>query len=880
VRILHSFSIAARAAAWLCVPVALATAQHPGSAAGVLKSTSPSTPEPSTVVVAGKSYAKGNVYRWFFGDTYRDLWTRPIRVPMFESHTFAGGLRPIKEGGGNQTKNLRFEAADGTEWVFRRSEKSVNTVPAIVKGTPLFTIIQDEASAQNPAGAIMAAPIVTAVGVLHPTPVLMVMPDDSALGKFRDDFAGKLGMLEEYPNVPKGRGNGFGGATKIIDSEELLKLLNADPKEHVDARLFLAARLTDFLINDNDRHQGNWMWAQLPSKPKDQWEPIARDRDHAFLSLDGAVLKLMRLGKPSLVQLDGKPHVRGLVDVPPDFDARLLAGLEKPVWDSVARAVQDHITDGVIDVATHAMPVEYQTSARHLPAILAERRAALQTSADAFYHRLAERVAIHGTDGPDHAAIVRASDGFVEVRLESHGTEYFSRRFDPRETKEVLVYLHGGDDTAVVAGNADRSILVRVIGGNGTNAFVDSSTVSGHRHPTRFYDLGTVSGISYGPDTTFDRRPWEALKDTLGPHQRDAGSSLVPSIGLTSHSGAGLTPVVGITKYSYGFSRRPYATMMNIKGEYATQSGSARFAFTVDHRLESSPVHFTALARLSDFELLNFHGIGNATADATGDDELTDRFFAVAQRQWLLRPAVALAIGQHADVSFGPEIQHSTTDSLQNRFLSTTRPYGFGSFNQAALRLGIRYALPAAGNDSTGRAERLEHTGHRVVAEAHARYLPAIMDLRSAFEEVGATAGASARLPVPANPLLVVQAGAKKVFGDYPFYEAATLGGENSLRFMDAQRYAGDASMFVTSDLRVPLVRFTLLAPLRAGVVGLAETGRVYDHGRSPGGWHSIAGGGVWFGLANIPSILTLTRAANPGDGDQASFQIRFGLNF
>jgi hypothetical protein len=34
---------------------------------------------------------------------------------------------------------------------------------------------------------------------LHPTAVLMVMADDAALGTFRRDFAGRLGMLEEYP---------------------------------------------------------------------------------------------------------------------------------------------------------------------------------------------------------------------------------------------------------------------------------------------------------------------------------------------------------------------------------------------------------------------------------------------------------------------------------------------------------------------------------------------------------------------------------------------------------------------------------------------------------------------------------------------------------
>ena len=49
------------------------------------------------------------------------------------------------------------------------------------------------------------------------------MSDDPTLGDFRDEFAGKLGMVEEFPNVPTD-GPGSVGATKIIDSQELLRL--------------------------------------------------------------------------------------------------------------------------------------------------------------------------------------------------------------------------------------------------------------------------------------------------------------------------------------------------------------------------------------------------------------------------------------------------------------------------------------------------------------------------------------------------------------------------------------------------------------------------------------------------------------------------------
>src|ERR1019366_7848949 len=84
---------------------------------------------------------------------------------------------------------------------------------------------------------------------------------------------------------------------------------------------------------------------------------------------------------------------------------------------------------------------------------------------------------------------------------------YFTRRFDARETSAIRLYLHGGNDQARIVGDVDASIPVRIIGGNYTNAIVDSSTVGGERNAAHLSDVDVMSGVSYGLDTLFDRRP-------------------------------------------------------------------------------------------------------------------------------------------------------------------------------------------------------------------------------------------------------------------------------------------------------------------------------------------------------------------------------------
>ncbi len=226
----HGFAFAALLLAF--APSRAAAQQTAPSLASAKTETARGTGDESVVIAAGTRYKAGGFHRWLLGDTYRDLWGRPMRVQVLNLRTFAGGLRPDKVGGGNTTRSLRFLNPDGVDYVFRMVDKSKLTTPKRFKGTVVDKVFRDQVSASHPAGALLAAPMLEAAGVLHVTPVFVVMPDDPALGTFRAEFAGTLGMIEQYPSKPQ-HGDGFAGALKIIDSDELLALLDSDPRAAV-----------------------------------------------------------------------------------------------------------------------------------------------------------------------------------------------------------------------------------------------------------------------------------------------------------------------------------------------------------------------------------------------------------------------------------------------------------------------------------------------------------------------------------------------------------------------------------------------------------------------------------------------------------------------
>jgi hypothetical protein len=828
------------------LPVVLVGIAFAGPSLAVAQSREPRQPPPprivnrdSVTIAASPRYASSGFKRFFLGNTYRDLWTTPVRVPVVDFDRYAGGIEPLKEGGGNQTKNLRLGTPTGVEFVFRPVDKASATPPERLRGTAIAKIFRDQVSGLFPAAGIIIAPIAEAAGVLHTTPAFAAMPRDSSLGKFRKDFVDMLGTVEEYPNKPE-EGPGFGGASDVIGTEELLPLLDSLPTHSVDTRAFLNARLTDILVADTDRHLDNWKWGRFASGKSVRWVPIARDRDHAFNTYDGLLARIARPAAPFLTTFEGKyPGIGTLSDNSREMDRRFLSGLEKPVWDSIAVALTHKITDAVIDSAVRQLPPEYRNVAPSFAAKLKQRRDGLPAIARKFYDVLAEVVEVHATDANDRATVTYLPGGLVDVEVQSgNDAPYYHRRFDPRETKDVRVYLHNGDDTAVVRGDVTSNVKVRVIGGDGTNALVDSSHAAG-RSRARLYDMGHVSGYWYGPDSARDtlmsRRPWVNDTGVVQAPSQDYGTAIRPVLGFGT-GGLGLVPRVGARWMRYGFRKEPYATMLGLDAEYATGVPGFRFTLLGDQRLESSRVHFTALGRMSDFELVNFYGFGNETPG--GEDQ--ENRFRIEQRQWLLRPAVALALGRRdSDLSFGPVIQYSYTEANTGRLIAAEQPYGFGHFGEAGLRLGLRY----------DRRDRPQGANHGFFIDVNSSAFPALWDVESAFSQVSGSAATYFKLPLPLHPVLALRGGGKKVWGDPPFHEAAFLGGLDTLMGAPPQRYAGDASVFGNSELRVPIVSVRTWLPIDIGALGFADAGRVYLDGESPGGWHGVVGGGLWFGI-------------------------------
>lgn len=158
----------------------------------------------SAVAVAGEQYKAGRVKQLLFGPHYRRSWTTPVTVPYLNLDTIQGGLRPLKRGGGRQTISLKLEAANGEEFVFRSVDKDpAGAFSILLRNTFITDVTRDQTSSQHPYGALVVAPLLDEIDILHASPRLYVMPPHPRLGPFQFTFGDMLGMLEERPGEPK-----------------------------------------------------------------------------------------------------------------------------------------------------------------------------------------------------------------------------------------------------------------------------------------------------------------------------------------------------------------------------------------------------------------------------------------------------------------------------------------------------------------------------------------------------------------------------------------------------------------------------------------------------------------------------------------------------
>ncbi len=801
--------------------------------------------DPETIVPEPK-FEAGGLHRLLFGNTWRTLWLRPVPVRVLDLSRTAGGVEAVaREKGGSRAFEL--VASDSRTFGFRELVKdATRDWPEEHRTHTLRKLAQDQISGTVPGGALAVAVIERAVGSPSVPVQLVALPDDQRLREWKEEFAGKSGILE-----PRLRQSDewleHVRAEELLSSAELFTRLRADPASQPDARAFLTTRLVDLLVGDWDRHEGQWTWAAVRRGAEHHWVPIASDRDWAFNHLDGLAWGLVRKAQPKFQRFDARiSGLGGLLLRAQGLDRRLLASLDRAAWDSVTGRVVSRVTDGVIARAIAALPAGLDSGALgRLEATLKARRDELPAASAAFYRSLAEVVEVWATDGPDRLRIEERPDGAVRLTVErgSGKGARWSRTFVPAETREVRVYLLTGEDQ-VVGSTGASPVKIRVIheGGGALKLPSDAGI--------RVYDSTatfTSPARPFHPEEMF----------------RDWGGSLGFAPWLNQRSGVGFLLGGGPVLTRYGFRRDPYAYRIALRAAYTTGTKAFNLDLKSDFRLPRQGTGIRMDGRALWGDAIHYFGVGNETARTEPSE-----FYLLWQQAFEANPRYYIELGKRGIVSIGPVASHTESNQTRPTLALAERPYGFGSFTAVGGHAGAELDLR---NDPV-----YPLRGIRV--QVNGRYFPAMADVREPFAVVrGELAGYLGTSALPGSPVLAIRGGGAKGWGELPFFEAPALGGKHTLRGFSRERFLGNSMLYGGAELRLRFGWFKLMLPGEWGIYGLGDIGRVYLEGETSTLWHKTWGGGLWLSFFDRRTPISFTWASSPDGG---KFYLSGGFHF
>lgn len=311
----------------------------------------------------------------------------------------------------------------------------------------------------------------------------------------------------------------------------------------------------------------------------------------------------------------------------------------------------------------------------------------------------------------------------------------------------------------------------------------------------------------------------------------------------------GITPEDGVLLgtggivYKFAFRTFPYLYRMELVGGLTLKTGRFKVVYTALFPDLAKNLTLDVLAYASELEVRNFYGFGNDTP--RNKDLERNNFYRVASRQYFIHPELQVKLSKQLSVRLGVSFKHFEVRLQENRFLTGAMIAGLRD-DRSVIGTGVEMRFAALDAPVASR--------EGVSLQVSAWNYPGVFERARPFQRYNG----DARVYASAGPAtLALHAAAEKVSGEYPFYEVAFLGGGANLRGYNLNRFAGDASLAGTAEIRFDLFRLKMLVPTQFGIFVFGDAGRVFVQGSSPKGWHADVGCGV--ALAPISRDLTFS---------------------
>lgn len=805
----------------------------------------------STVTVAANpGYdGKSRLFEWIVGKHNRKYWSVESGFPVFDVTEVEGGLTPVRIGGKGQSTTLHLEREEGRDFVLRSVDKEAGRIwSEDLRKTFALDVAQDQFSIINPYAALVIPDLADAMGVYHTNPEIYFVPDDPQLGVYTEEMSGELALFEERPNGDMSDVGSVGNSDEILSSLELLRELDNDIDHRVDQQAFARARLLDMLLADWDRHSDQWRWASFePDNEKGKiYKPVPRDRDVALMRMTGLVPTIAKIMGPFFQYQnfsESYGNLKGLNFNSLDMTRRFTNQLTRSEWIKIAQDVESSLTDEIIEEAVRNYPGPvFEKFGNETIRILKARRNQLVGMAEEYYELISGVVSIQGSNQRELFEVNLLNEDEIEVKvhkLSGKGEKqelYFKRMFLAKETKELRLYGMGDSDLFQLGGTSSNPTKIRVSGGSGEDEYRDRTLKKGVKRTVVIYDTENENLIETRRNA---RIKLANIPENVHYNYKTdfLWNSVLARLYFDFNTDDGLFLGGGPEIVRHGFRKQP-AVKHFFRANVAPKTGAANIRYNgIWYQLFGDWRAEFAGQFLFPKSYKNFFGLGNETT-------LEDRslnYYRARLYQYSVEPR--LVIKQNImNFYAGLRLRATNVDESPGNIVSDpAQGIPPGDFREQWFS-GPTFGLMFSDLDDN---QNPRH-GYRVSSQGD--FNIGIRNTNENFSKIHSELELYFSFQTNRQVTFANRFGGDHNFGEFPFYEANTIGGTTNLRGFNARRFSGRTIFYNNTELRLELFDFyNYFLGGKVGINGFFDTGRVWADGESSSIWHTGYGGGIWF---------------------------------
>jgi len=620
-------------------------------------------------------------------------------------------------------------------------------------------------------------------------------------------------------------------------------------------------------ISDWDRHQDNWKWLGYDNGKGITYTPFPKDRDKAFSLFQGLyqLLDWELFVKDRGRFRESYRSVKSLNFKARNMDRLLARDYDFEKWMEATDKFATLMTDEVIEKALLQLPPEvHDLSAPEIARLLKVRRATLKNAVKDYYKLLAKKITVIGTNKREIFEVFRQEDGNVEVRIfkrtkkGKRGQLLFKRKFLATETKEINLYGLAKDDEFYLFGKSKSSIKVRIIGGGGEDFIVDKSKVERQNNRTLIYDFNKKDSVVVGESTKFISQNREMHFQAEGFYEDDY-AYLIPIGSYNVDDGWGFGFATG--KSWQRFGKPDFGAKYSLVALASTNKNfSINFKTQFREVIKKWDLVFNLKAARPDRNFRFFYGLGN---DTQFDRALfSENYYTNVTTNFTSELGLVKTFWKKSQLKISgkyefQKVEISSRNELDISIYEDENPLGFGESillgSEVDFNLDLRddVAFPTKGaqlkvnNFSFFNSKNDTDFGGRISTEALFYF--------------------SAGIKVPTT--LGIRTGYIKSYGETPFFYKSYLGQQSNLRGFRNNRFGDESAAFVNTDLRFHFgTILTRVLPLRYGVYGLFDAGKVWVENENSETIHFSYGGGVYL-IPYVESFNLNFSVAKPNNG-------------